>query len=122
MDNFLGTYRNDGYGTITVSRDCDWQGPANAPTAFSVVDGRCVLRVQKGNSFGNPLSYRLQHVSGGSWVAWLYMDDYPMVKRPSACYRAQFDLDSQGMPVNFGIDMRDETADTPLVWFARVTR
>ncbi|OAA82292.1 Beta-lactamase/transpeptidase-like protein [Akanthomyces lecanii RCEF 1005] len=119
MDNFLGTYHNDGYGTIAVSRDCDWQGPANAPTVFSVADGHCVLRVQKGNSFGNPLSYRLQHVSGGHWVAWLYMDDYPMVKRPTACYRAQFELDGLGMPVNFGIDMRDETADTPLVWFAR---
>jgi hypothetical protein len=81
-----------------------------------------MLRVQKGNSFGNPLSYRLQHVSGGSWVAWLYMDDYPMVKRPVACYRAQFEVDGQGTPVRFGIDMRDETAHTPLVWFDRTNR
>ncbi len=121
MASFLGTYHDDGYGTIAVSRDCDWQGPADAPTAFSVLaDGRCVLRVQKGNSFGNPLSYRLQHVSGAAWVAWLYMDDYPMVKRPAACYRARFELNDVGVPVRFGIDIRDETADTPLVWFARM--
>lgn len=119
MENFLGTYHNNGYGTISVSRDCAWHGPYNAPTSFSMLDGGCLLRLQKGNSFGNPLSYRLQHVSGEYWIAWLYMDDYPMVKRPMACYRAQFEADSRGIPVRFGIDMRDEAADTPLVWFDR---
>ncbi|XWW92420.1 hypothetical protein V2A60_000343 [Cordyceps javanica] len=120
MDSFLGTYHDNGYGTVAVSRDCAWHGPANSPTLFSLLDGGCMLRVQRGNSFGNPMSYRLQHVSGRFWVAWLYMDDYPMVKRPLGCYRAQFELDGQGVPVRFGLDMRDETADTPLVWFDRV--
>lgn len=117
----MGTYHNDGYGAVAVSRDCDWRGPPITPTAFTKVDGDCILRVQKGNSFGNPLTYRLQHVAGEDWIAWLYMDDYAMVKRPAACYRAQFELDGQGIPARFGIDMRDERADTPLVWFKRTS-
>lgn len=119
MDSFIGTYSNDGYGTVAVARDCAWDESSDAPTALSIVDGSCVLRVQKGNTFGNPISYRLQHVSSSSWIAWLYMDDYALMKRPSACYRAQFELDGRGMPARFGIDMRDESADTPLVWFNR---
>ncbi|KAJ3498950.1 hypothetical protein NLG97_g712 [Lecanicillium saksenae] len=121
LSSFMGSYHNDGYGTIAVSSDCDWHGPVNSPTTFSVMDGDCMLRVQKGNSFGNALTYRLQHVSAGSWVAWLYMDDYAMIKRPAACYRAQFELGGNGVPVRFGIDMRDETPDTPLVWFNRTS-
>lgn len=78
-----------------------------------------MLRVRKGNTFGNPITYRLQHVSGRSWIAWLYMDDYAYMKHPSACYRAEFELDEQGRPAKFGIDMRDEGTEIPLVWFER---
>jgi hypothetical protein len=120
LESFLGTYHNNGYGTISVSRECDWDNPSNSPAVLTHLDSKCILNVKKGNTFGNPVSWKLEHVSGEYWVAWFYMDDYATVKRPSRCFRAQFALDEAGMPVKFSIDMRDEGPETPLVEFERI--
>jgi hypothetical protein len=62
----------------------------------------------------------LEHVYGDYWVAWLFVDDFATYRRPRDCFRAEFRAGSDGVLVSFGLDVRMEGKDIPLVWFEKV--
>lgn len=117
LDNFVGTYREKGYGNITLSKLCDWKNPEDSPAKLTLTQDGCVLSIRKQNVFNREISYKLQHVAEDDWVAWYYDDDFATVRRPAQCYRAKVPLDEKGVPKKLGLDIRMETDETPLVWF-----
>ncbi|KAJ4191195.1 hypothetical protein NW767_010989 [Fusarium falciforme] len=117
---FAGEYHHPGYGPISVSISCDkWDAPSDSPVPPSTTKDGCRLMAFKTDNFGKQVSYQLEHKSGDYWVGWLFNDDFASVRRPRECYRAQFRVDETGRSYSFGLDIRMEGEDVPLIWFER---
>jgi hypothetical protein len=106
-------------------------GGAPDSPAHPTVENGCYLEGSGTMEYeGKTLHLRFEHTTGDFWVAWLYVDQYvpkpkkkedkaPVV-RPTIGFRAQFEVGSEGVPVKFGGDFRDEGEDGLLVWYERV--
>ncbi|KAK2592348.1 hypothetical protein QQS21_009968 [Conoideocrella luteorostrata] len=122
-DNLVGTYYDAGYGFANITQECDsnWVAAEGSPAASpSLTSGGCRLVIRRSELFGKRVSFQLQHVSGNGWLTWYFVDDYETVKRPAGCYRAQSRPGKDGKADAFGMDIRMDGDDTPLVWFKRV--
>lgn len=120
LDNLVGSYYNDGYGYANITLKCDdWKSAAGSPTMLSLTPNGCRLVIPRSELFGKRVSFQLQYIAGDRWLAWLFVDDYETVKRPTGCCRAQIRLSNHGKPDEFGLDIRMEGDDLPLTWFRR---
>lgn len=120
LGDLVGSYYNDGYGYANITLRCDdWQSPAGSPTKLTLTPNGCRLVIPRSEMFGKRVSFQLQYVAGDRWLAWLFVDDYETVKRPTGCYRAELKLGDGGKPDGLGLDIRMEGDDVPLTWFRR---
>lgn len=121
LDDLVGSYFDAGYGFANITLRCDnWTAATGSPTSLSLTSKECRLVIERSELFGKRVSFQLQHVSGDKWLAWLFVDDYATINRPTGCYRAQLWVGSDGKPGMIGLDIVMEGNDVPLIWFKRV--
>jgi len=136
LEKYAGSYHNEGYGNLTIALECpkdpENEGDALETPANPTVEKGCYLQGNGTMEYqGKTFRLRFEHVTGDYWVSWLYIDQYvpkpkkkdeePPAERPHVGLRAQFDVGSEGFPVKFGGDFREEGEDAPLVWYERLT-
>lgn len=121
LDDLVGSYYDAGYGFANITLRCDnWTAATGSPTSLSLTSNKCRLVIERAEMFGKRVSFQLQHVSGDKWLAWLFVDDYATINRPTGCYRAQVWFGSDGKPEMIGLDIVMQGEDVPLIWFKRV--
>lgn len=121
LEEYVGSYYNAGYGFAKIELQCNNSMRARgSPAQPSVTSSGCELVIRRAELFGKRVSFHLQHVSGEDWLAWLFVDDYATLKRPTGCYRARMGLKPGGVVELLGLDIRMEGDERSLIWFRRV--
>lgn len=118
LASHAGHFHDPGYGDIYVHFECD---NSNLSRPQMRHDGdTCSLRVTIPEGLEINIYADLEHKTGDHWIAWAYIPEYEDPDQPVACMRAQFRVNTQGQVAQFGLDLRLEGEDVPLVWFDRV--
>jgi hypothetical protein len=135
LEKYAGSYHNEGYGNLTIALECPKesgdQSAAPETPAHPTMEKGCYLQGNGTMEYeGKTFHLRFEHATGDFWVVWLYVDQYvpkskkkdeePPVIRPRVGLRAQFEVGSEGAPVRFGGDFREEGEVGPLVWYERL--
>nr|XP_036579334.1 penicillin-binding protein [Colletotrichum truncatum]KAF6786881.1 penicillin-binding protein [Colletotrichum truncatum] len=124
ISEHIGKYHDPGYGTLEVELYCPDSNAESRGSQGRSIE-KCQLRVHgiAGVSFQylNPTVY-LEPKSGNYWVARAYFEVVAAreIETPFWCLRAAFKVGADARITDFGLDVRMEGNDGPLVWFARV--
>ncbi|KAF9881432.1 hypothetical protein CkaCkLH20_00578 [Colletotrichum karsti] len=126
LSGHLGEYHDPGYGTLKIHLFCDDSDSTLLGHQGSNAE-KCRLRVLgvggAGFEYLNPVVY-LEPKSGNFWVGREYLElgKGKRTQTPFACMRAEFKVGITGSVTYFGLDVRMEGEDGPLVWFERVRK
>lgn len=115
LANHTGQFRHVAYGDIFVSLECNDTAPSAVFSAGAEA-GSCRLRMSRDHP--ERVAGYLEHKTGDFWLTFAFDEDVPEVIQ--ACIRVQFQVDSSGIVMHIGADLRLEGEDGPLVWFERV--
>lgn len=127
LANFAGVYHDAGYGTIKINLECHKPPPlpSDSPASPTTDNNGCMLIGRPDwleTNGGVTLHFLFEHVTGDYWIAWTYLDQLSEAgqERPVTCLRAKFVMDYTGTVGKFGLNLRLEDIDGPLVWMDRV--
>ena len=124
LERYAGTYRDSGYGNITLALDCDsamsfTHSAASATTKEN--EKKCNLKLTRRDDAYPHINVDLVHHTGEYWLGWIWYGEWQDPQNPLTCVRAEFRVRPDGEVAQFGIDFRLSGAATPLVWYDKVT-
>ncbi|KXJ86921.1 beta-lactamase/transpeptidase-like protein [Microdochium bolleyi] len=110
LNEYAGVFEHPGYGWVKLELD----------TSSDKAEKRRLRLTRRDDAYPH-ITVDLVHQSGEQWLGWMHYGEWQDAESPLRCVRAEFHADSHNETVRrFGIDLRLEGPDTPLVWYERV--